>query len=94
MTDPQHTPADSRAAPHPPCRVVFQPHRVSQQPGDICLRVPPMPHPPSGVPRKPGMTRDDLFNINAGIVKNLVTGAAKHCPEVRLAAAARAVVIL
>lgn len=24
---------------------------------------------PAGVPRKPGMTRDDLFNINAGIVK-------------------------
>ncbi|KAB2617633.1 malate dehydrogenase [Pyrus ussuriensis x Pyrus communis] len=23
---------------------------------------------PAGVPRKPGMTRDDLFNINAGIV--------------------------
>lgn len=22
-----------------------------------------------GVPRKPGMTRDDLFNTNAGIVK-------------------------
>jgi lactate/malate dehydrogenase, NAD binding domain len=26
---------------------------------------------PAGVPRKPGMTRDDLFNINAGIVKNI-----------------------
>ena len=24
---------------------------------------------PAGVPRKPGMTRDDLFNVNAGIVK-------------------------
>jgi hypothetical protein len=23
---------------------------------------------PAGVPRKPGMTRDDLFNINAGIL--------------------------
>lgn len=23
---------------------------------------------PAGVPRKPGMTRDDLFNINAGAV--------------------------
>ena len=22
---------------------------------------------PAGVPRKPGMTRDDLFNINAGM---------------------------
>lgn len=37
----------------------------------------------TGVPRKPGMTRDDLFNINAGIVKNLVGACAKHCPEVR-----------
>ncbi|KAF3561626.1 hypothetical protein DY000_02019413 [Brassica cretica] len=26
---------------------------------------------PAGVPRKPGMTRDDLFKINAGIVKTL-----------------------
>ena len=37
---------------------------------------------PAGVPRKPGMTRDDLFNINAGIVKNLVTAIAKHAPNV------------
>ncbi|KAJ3220462.1 malate DEHYDROGENASE, NAD-dependent [Clydaea vesicula] len=36
---------------------------------------------PAGVPRKPGMTRDDLFNINAGIVKNLATGAAKWAPK-------------
>merc|ERR1719388_640838 len=36
---------------------------------------------PAGVPRKPGMTRDDLFNINAGIVKNLITGCAKACPD-------------
>ncbi|KAI9026879.1 malate dehydrogenase [Hyaloraphidium curvatum] len=32
---------------------------------------------PAGVPRKPGMTRDDLFNINAGIVRTLVTAIAK-----------------
>ena len=36
---------------------------------------------PAGVPRKPGMTRDDLFNINAGIVKTLCTAAAKYCPN-------------
>ncbi|MCO5576406.1 hypothetical protein L7F22_030216 [Adiantum nelumboides] len=36
---------------------------------------------PAGVPRKQGMTRDDLFNINAGIVKSLCTAVAKHCPE-------------
>eukprot|EP01041_Mallomonas_annulata_P004311 gene4311-8573_t len=36
---------------------------------------------PAGVPRKPGMTRDDLFNINAGIVKGLAEDCAKYCPK-------------
>lgn len=36
---------------------------------------------PAGVPRKPGMTRDDLFNTNAGIVQNLATACATHCPD-------------
>ncbi|KAG0203715.1 hypothetical protein BGX33_008939 [Mortierella sp. NVP41] len=35
---------------------------------------------PAGVPRKPGMTRDDLFKINAGIVRDLAEGVAKNCP--------------
>jgi malate dehydrogenase len=39
---------------------------------------------PAGVPRKPGMTRDDLFKINAGIVKGLCTAIAEHCPGVCL----------
>ncbi|KAI9265248.1 malate dehydrogenase, NAD-dependent [Phascolomyces articulosus] len=36
---------------------------------------------PAGVPRKPGMTRDDLFKINAGIVRDLATAAAKFAPK-------------
>jgi len=36
---------------------------------------------PAGVPRKPGMTRDDLFNVNAGIVRNLIGAGAKACPK-------------
>jgi len=36
---------------------------------------------PAGIPRKPGMTRDDLFKINAGIVHDLVEGVAKFCPK-------------
>ncbi|KAG7132599.1 Malate dehydrogenase like protein [Verticillium longisporum] len=36
---------------------------------------------PAGVPRKPGMTRDDLFNINAGIVKGLIEVAAEVAPK-------------
>merc|ERR1712045_369189 len=40
---------------------------------------------PAGVPRKPGMTRDDLFNTNASIVANLATAAAEVCPDAILA---------
>lgn len=40
---------------------------------------------PAGVPRKPGMTRDDLFNTNASIVKTLVEGCAEYCPEAVIA---------
>ncbi|KAK2731959.1 hypothetical protein FQN57_003065 [Myotisia sp. PD_48] len=36
---------------------------------------------PAGIPRKPGMTRDDLFRVNAGIVKGLIEGIAAHCPK-------------
>nr|CCA26874.1 malate dehydrogenase putative [Albugo laibachii Nc14] len=36
---------------------------------------------PAGVPRKPGMTRDDLFNTNASIVQSLATACAKYCPN-------------
>jgi len=39
---------------------------------------------PAGVPRKPGMTRDDLFNINASIVAGIATAVAKRCPKARL----------
>uniref|UniRef100_K3ZV91 Malate dehydrogenase n=1 Tax=Setaria italica TaxID=4555 RepID=K3ZV91_SETIT len=35
---------------------------------------------PAGVPRKPGMTRDDLFSVNAGIVKELAEAVAEHAP--------------
>jgi len=36
---------------------------------------------PAGMPRKPGMTRDDLFKVNADIAKGLVSACAKFCPE-------------
>ncbi|KDN68396.1 putative malate dehydrogenase [Colletotrichum sublineola] len=36
---------------------------------------------PQGPPGKPGMTRDDLFNINAGIVKGLIEVAAEVAPK-------------
>jgi len=39
---------------------------------------------PAGVPRKPGMTRDDLFKINAGIAKGIIEATAKYCPGAML----------
>ncbi|KII96137.1 hypothetical protein PLICRDRAFT_151265 [Plicaturopsis crispa FD-325 SS-3] len=35
---------------------------------------------PAGVPRKPGMTRDDLFNTNASIVRDLAAAIARVSP--------------
>jgi malate dehydrogenase len=35
----------------------------------------------SGVPRKPGMTREELLNINAGIVRDVAKAAAKASPK-------------
>lgn len=36
---------------------------------------------PAGVPRKPGMTRDDLFNTNASIVRDLAKASADYAPN-------------
>ena len=38
----------------------------------------------SGIPRKPGMTRDELIGINAGIVKTVAENLIKHSPDVIL----------
>ncbi len=35
----------------------------------------------SGIPRKPGMTREELIGINAGIVKNVTENVLKHSPD-------------
>lgn len=39
---------------------------------------------PAGVPRKPGMSRDDLFSTNATIVRNLAAACAQHCPSAHI----------
>jgi malate dehydrogenase len=36
---------------------------------------------PAGVPRKPGMTRDDLFNTNASIVRDLAKSITENAPD-------------
>ena len=41
---------------------------------DICVIT-------SGIPRKPGMTREELIGINAGIVKTVSSGLIEHSPN-------------
>ncbi len=41
---------------------------------DICVIT-------SGIPRKPGMTREELIGINAGIVKTVSSSLIEHSPE-------------
>ncbi|MBB4120023.1 MAG: malate dehydrogenase [Mesonia hippocampi] len=38
----------------------------------------------SGIPRKPGMTREELIGINAGIVKEVSANLIKHSPNVTI----------
>jgi malate dehydrogenase len=38
----------------------------------------------SGLPRKPGMTRDDLIATNAGIVKSVTEQAIKYSPDAKI----------
>jgi len=40
---------------------------------------------PAGVPRKPGMSRDDLFNTNAKIIKDLSEAIGTNCPKALVA---------
>jgi len=38
----------------------------------------------SGIPRKPGMSRDDLIATNAGIVKSVTENVVKHSPDAKI----------
>ncbi len=38
----------------------------------------------SGIPRKPGMSRDDLIGINARIVKDVTEGIVKYSPDAKI----------
>jgi len=38
----------------------------------------------SGIPRKPGMSRDELIATNAGIVKSVTENVVKHSPDAKI----------
>lgn len=48
---------------------------------DECVKDATLVIIPAGMPRKPGMTRDDLFNTNAGIALALADSCARNCPN-------------
>ena len=35
----------------------------------------------AGIPRKPGMSRDDLIATNAGVIKTVAANVREHCPD-------------
>merc|ERR1719393_342187 len=67
-----------------PCKVKAYSMTPQEKPIDVlkeCLTGCHLVLIPAGVPRKPGMTRDDLFKVNADIAKGLVEACAKYCPN-------------
>lgn len=80
LFDIVHTPGVAADLSH-----ICSPAKVTGHMGpdqlDACLNGSDVVVIPAGVPRKPGMTRDDLFNTNASIVRDLVDACAKFCPK-------------
>lgn len=80
LYDIAHTPGVAADLSHIETRAHVTGHIGPDQLGDA-LKGTDIVVIPAGVPRKPGMTRDDLFNTNATIVAILADACARHCPE-------------
>jgi len=80
LYDIAHTPGVAADLSHIETKAKVTGHIGDEQLAD-CVKDAALVLIPAGVPRKPGMTRDDLFNTNAGIVANLVDVCAKNCPK-------------
>lgn len=66
------------------CKVKAYSLEVGQKPKDHlgdCLTGCDLVLVPAGVPRKPGMNRSDLLNVNIGIAQDIVEACAKFCPN-------------
>uniref|UniRef100_A0A2K6KAL1 Malate dehydrogenase, mitochondrial n=2 Tax=Rhinopithecus TaxID=542827 RepID=A0A2K6KAL1_RHIBE len=80
LYDIAHTPGVAADLSHIETKAVVKGYLGPEQLPD-CLKGCDVVVIPAGVPRKPGMTRDDLFNTNATIVATLAAACAQHCPE-------------
>ncbi|XP_046385791.1 malate dehydrogenase, mitochondrial [Ischnura elegans] len=80
LYDIVHTPGVAADLSHIETRAKVTGHNGPEQLRD-CLKGADVVIIPAGVPRKPGMTRDDLFNTNAGIVRDLAQAIAEVAPK-------------
>ncbi|CAD7689854.1 unnamed protein product [Nyctereutes procyonoides] len=80
LYDIAHTPGVAADLSHIETRATVKGYLGPEQLPD-CLKGCDVVVITAGVPRKPGMTRDDLFNTNASIVATLTAACAQHCPE-------------
>jgi len=80
LFDIAHTPGVAADLSHIETRAKVTGHIGDDQLAD-CVKDADVVLIPAGVPRKPGMTRDDLFNTNASIVANLAKACAENCPK-------------
>ncbi|CAB3220296.1 unnamed protein product [Arctia plantaginis] len=65
-----------------PCRVTS--HKGPEQLAEA-IRCASVVVIPAGIPRKPGMSRDDLFKTNAGLIRDIAKAVARNCPQAILA---------
>ncbi|KAG8236535.1 hypothetical protein J437_LFUL015809 [Ladona fulva] len=80
LYDIVHTPGVAADLSHIETRASVKGFNGPEQLRD-CLKGSDVVIIPAGVPRKPGMTRDDLFNTNASIVRDLVQAVAEVAPK-------------
>uniref|UniRef100_A0A2K5PFH6 Malate dehydrogenase n=1 Tax=Cebus imitator TaxID=2715852 RepID=A0A2K5PFH6_CEBIM len=80
LYDIAHTPGVAADLSHIETKATVKGYLGPEQLPD-CLKSCDVAVIPAGVPRKPGMSRDDLFNTNATIVATLAAACAQHCPE-------------
>ncbi|CAC5371863.1 MDH2 [Mytilus coruscus] len=80
LYDVDHTPGVAADLSHIDTKTVVTGYLGTEQ-LEPCLTKSDVVLITAGIPRKPGMTEDEQFNTNAGIVKDLVSAIGDFCPK-------------
>ena len=80
LYDIAHRPGEATGLSHIETRATVKGYLGPEQLPD-CLKGCDVVVIPARVPRKPGMTRDNLFNTTASIVATLTAAGTQYCPE-------------